>query len=102
MRDHYHRPTFARKSLSLMLSREDVFRKASGIKKVRKTVRGRTGLFHRMDMQLARWVRETRSLGIPVETYMLAIEGTRIMEELYPGQFTSEGKCKFTFSSGWS
>ena len=32
---------------------------------------------------------------------MLAIEGTRIMEELYPGQFTSEGKCKFTFSSGW-
>ena len=64
----FNRPTFARKSLSVMLSNEDVYLKASGIRKERKVVRARTGLFHRMDKELARWVRETRDLGIPVET----------------------------------
>ena len=83
-----------------MLSRKHIFRKAAGTKKKRKTVRSRFGEFPTVDKKLAEWVRETRNLGIPVETFMLEIEGTRIMKELYPDQFHSDGKCKFGFTSG--
>ena len=96
----FSRFTFARKSLSVMLLKEEEFRNANGTKSLRKTVRGRSGLFHRMDNELGRQVRETRRLGIPVETYMLEIEGVRIMKEFYPKQFTEDGTCKFKFSSG--
>ena len=98
---NFNRETFARKSLTKMIARENVYRETNGTKTLRKTVRARSGLYHRMDKELARWVRETRSIGIPVETYMLAIEGTRIMRELYPSQFSEEGVCMFNFSSGW-
>ena len=37
-----------------------------------------------MEKELAKKVREIRKLGIPVETYMLVIEGTPIMKEMYP------------------
>ena len=84
-----------------MVSRQEIIFKAKGTKKARKTVRPKTGYFHRMDKKLASWVRQTRSLGIPVETFMLAIEGERIMKELYPEQFDKDGKCGFKFSSGW-
>ena len=83
-----------------MVSRENVLRAAVGTKKIRKTVRARTGSFHRMDRELAKWVWETRRLGIPVETYMLAIEGERIINELYPEQFAEDGTCRFKFSPG--
>ena len=53
-----------------------------------------------MDKKLAEWVKETRNLGIPVETFMLEMEGTRIMKELYPEQFDRNGNCKFGFTSG--
>ena len=84
-----------------MVSRENIYQNARGTKRVRKSVRPRTGIFHRMDKELAKWVRDTRRLGIPVETYMLEIEGKRIMKEIYPDQFDEEGKCKFRFSAGW-
>ena len=96
----FKRPTFDRKSLRKMLSREDIYRSAVGTKKVRKNVRPRTGTFNRMDNELARWVRETRSIGIPVESYMLEIEGERIMKEIYPDQFDDDGMCRFKFSVG--
>ena len=83
-----------------MLSREHIFRKAAGTKKKRKTVRSRFGEFPLVDKKLADWVRETRSLGIPVETFMLELEGTRIMKELYPEQFDNDGNCNFGFTSG--
>ena len=52
-----------------------------------------------------RWIKSslsrfTRALGIPVETYMLAIEGERIMKDLYPKQFDDNGICMFKFSNG--
>ena len=96
----FRRSTFARKSLSSMLLREQDLRKASGTKKIRKTVRPRTGEFPKMDKALARQVRETRRLGIPVESYMLEIEGERIMKDLYPKSFDSSGKCKLGFTCG--
>ena len=49
----FNRMTFDRKSLRKMVSREKIFRKAAGTKRVRKTVRSRTGYFHRMDKKLA-------------------------------------------------
>ena len=64
----FKRPTFDRKSLRTMISREKIYRSAVCTKKVRKNVRPRTGTFGRMDKELAKWVRETRSLGIPVES----------------------------------
>ena len=54
-----------------------------------------------MDTKLAQQVRETRSMGIPVESYMLAIEGTRIMKDVYPDQFDEQDVCMFKFSAGW-
>ena len=53
VREEFNRSTFARKSLHQMLSREDVYRAASGTKRKRKTVRPRTGMFHRMEKELA-------------------------------------------------
>ena len=50
---HFNRATFARKSLSQMLLKEEEYRKACGTKSLRKTVRGRSGLFHLMDKELA-------------------------------------------------
>ena len=84
-----------------MISREEALRKAEGTKRVRKTVRARVGYFQRMDKELAKWVRETRSFGIPVESYMLAIEGERIMKTIHPDQFDEDGVCMFKFSNGW-
>ena len=49
----FNRATFDRKSLRKMISREKIFRKAAGTKSLRKTVRPRTGYFHRMDKALA-------------------------------------------------
>ena len=83
-----------------MLSREETFKKARGTKRTRKSVRDRSGDFPKMDKKLAAWVRETRSLGIPVESFMLEIEGRRIMKECYPSQFESDGECKFKFTGG--
>ena len=40
-------------------------------------------------------------MGIPVESFMLLIEGERIMKDLYPAQFDEDGVCLFKFSSGW-
>ena len=40
-------------------------------------------------------------MGIPVETFMLPIEGERLMRELYPNQFDEDGICNFKFSNGW-
>ena len=68
VQETFHRKTFARKSLSDMLAREDIFRESSGTKKIRKTIRQKTGLFPRMERKLASWVRETRKVGIPVES----------------------------------
>ena len=50
----FQRNTFARKSLRSMISRESNLRNAIGTKKVRKTVRRRTGCFPRMDKALAK------------------------------------------------
>ena len=83
-----------------MVGKEDDYRKAKGTKSVRKSVRPRTGAFHRMDKDLAKWVRESRALGLPVETFMLEIEGKSIMKEVYPDQFDEEGACMFKFSTG--
>ena len=54
VRREFKRLTFARKSLADMISREEVYRGASGTKAKRKTVRARTGAFPRMDKELAR------------------------------------------------
>ena len=82
------------------MSREKIFRTTVCTKKTRKSVRPRTGTFFRMDKELAKWVRETRGIGIPVESYMLEIEGTRIMKDIYPDQFDEDGTCRFKFSEG--
>ena len=49
----FSRPTYARKSLTTLLSRESVLRAASGRKNRRKTVRPKTGTFWRMEKELA-------------------------------------------------
>ena len=101
VRKKFRRETFVRKSLSAMLEREDVHRSASGTKKIRKTVRPKSGMFWRMERELAWWVRETRGIGILVESFMLAIEEACIMKQFYSDQFNEYGTCKFRFSNGW-
>ena len=55
---------------------------------------GTAALYPDMDEALASWLRETRMLGIVVETYMLAEEGEVIMQKLHPS-------AKILFSAGW-
>ena len=50
----FHRSTFDRRSLKAMLEREDIYLKASGTKKIRKTVRDKTGMFPLMERELAK------------------------------------------------
>ena len=54
VKSEFNRQTFDRKSLRKMVSKEQILRKASGTKRARKTIRARTGQFHRMDKELAR------------------------------------------------
>ena len=54
VRTEFKRSTFARKSLSDMIAREEVYRRSTGTKAKRKSVRSRSGTFHRMDKELAR------------------------------------------------
>ena len=54
VREQFGRSTFDRKSLKLMVSREQIFREAKGTKKIRKYVKPRTGSFYKMDKQLAK------------------------------------------------
>ena len=54
VKETFRRKTFACKSLTAMIAKEDTFRKSSGTKKIRKTVRQRTGLFPRMEKELAK------------------------------------------------
>ena len=53
VKEHFRRNTFARKSLKEMIEKEAIYRSAIGVKKIKKTVRVRTGLFHKMDKKLA-------------------------------------------------
>ena len=53
VKEHFRRSTFARKSLKEMIEKEEIYRSAIGVKKIKKTVRVRTGYFHKMDKKLA-------------------------------------------------
>ena len=52
--DEFRRRTFDRKSLRTMVANEMNLRGALGTKRVRKTVRARTGQFPKMDTELAK------------------------------------------------
>ena len=54
VQSEFNRQNFDRKSLRMMVSREPIFPQATGTKRARKTVRGRTGYFQRMDRELAK------------------------------------------------
>jgi hypothetical protein len=58
-----------------------------------------------MEIRLTEWVRETRELGIPVETYMLAIIGREMLEEEFPERYANQDssgfKEPFLFSNHW-
>jgi hypothetical protein len=96
VRAFYKRPKFARTSLQLMLDNEARIREATGTRTKRRSItRPANAVYPQMDSDLANWVRETRRLGIPVETYMLADEGRQILTRLYPNNLAA---AKFQFS----
>jgi hypothetical protein len=77
VREYYNRPKFAKSSLLLMIKHEERIRNAVGTvtKRHRITKASFCAEYPEMDVALALWIRETRQVGIPVETYMLAEEG---------------------------
>ena len=64
-----------------------------------------TGQFPPMEKELSVWVDDTRDAGIPVEVFMLEMEGRRILEKLYlkPGCSAATRQLveEFKFSEGW-
>ena len=52
-----------------------------------------------MESKLIDWIREVREQDFIVETWMLVIEGRKLLEALYPWVFKNE--CKFDFSNSW-
>ena len=77
VREYYNRPKFAKSSLLLMIKHEERIRNAVGTvtRRHRITKASSCAEYPEMDVALALWIRETRQVGIPVETYMLAEEG---------------------------
>jgi hypothetical protein len=57
------------------------------------------------EIRLTEWICETRELGIPVETYMLAIIGHEMLEEKFPERYANQDssgfKAPFLFSNCW-
>ena len=94
----FNRPNFARSTLQYMINKEELIRTAPGAKTKIKNVliEKRTGKYPDMDHGLATWVREMRQSGIPVECWMLPIEGKRILDELLPNINND-----FKFNSRW-
>jgi len=103
VRKEFKRPKYSKNSLRKAIQREDKIRKQghSGAARMKQDMSiKRYGEFPLMEKSLADWIRLARSYGIPVETYMMNIEGERILKGLAPKQF-KDGKCSFKFSTGW-
>ena len=90
----FKRPGIQTNTLNRMLDKEKQLRDAKGRQRTTQRTVESEGEYPIMEERLATWIRDTRNVGICVETYMLADEGKYIMDELHPGQH-------FGFSKGW-
>jgi hypothetical protein len=79
-----------------MIKTEETIRSASGTKTKTKqsSTERRQGKYPEVEKKLASWIRSTREFGIPVETWMLPLEGQLILDTLYPG-------VVFNFGNRW-
>ena len=82
VKKQFNRPTFSTAALRRMRLKETEIRAAPKKKKHAEKSGGR-GEYPEMENELAHWIRATRAYGIPVEKYMLAVEGRRILNELH-------------------
>jgi hypothetical protein len=92
----FRRPRLSRYAIQYIIEREDIIRGSSGTKKKKKLANSdrREGKYPVMERKLAKWIRETRELGIPVESWMLPLEGRLFLDEIRLG-------IAFAFSSRW-
>lgn len=98
----FGRPLFSRTSMRRIVHKEAEIRAAGGTKRLTKMVSlGRTGAFPEMEFELDRWIDLTRRAGIPVQFWMLAMQGKKILRKVTPAQFDGD-VCRFKFSKGWA
>jgi hypothetical protein len=104
---HFNRPKFSRQNLNMFIETEVMIRTSSGTKKKSKYAKtnSRDGMFPEMEIKLSQWITETRSMGIPVETFMLPIIGREMLVEQYPERYAGEESPEFVeplgFSNSW-
>ena len=107
IRDSYNRPTYSKASTKHLLKNEATIRDSEDQWKTRKShslTTPRQGRYHTMETQLRDWLNNARKLNIIIETWMIRIEGKRILCELYPGKFKNNVEDEhfpFKFSTGW-
>ena len=57
-----------------------------------------------MEKCLSQWIKETRKVGVPVETWMVSDEGKDILHKLYPLSFPDPSEFSdypFKFINNW-
>jgi hypothetical protein len=98
----FKHPNFSRTSVRRLVANEDSIRAAPGSKRLAKMVLQRQGMFPDMERALDNWITNTRASGIPIQFWMLSMQGEKILKRLRPKQFDDAGVCQFKFSNNWA
>jgi hypothetical protein len=100
-----------KKDLKNYVAKEDRYVADSGTRSKKRRVSGvavsnvpssePTAQYPLMEERLATWIRDFRSIGVPVETYMVDHEARTIFGKLYLDKVHRDGSVNFKFSSTW-
>ena len=107
IRDNFNRPTYTKASTKYLLKNEAIIRGSEDQWKQRRShslTTPRQGRYHAMETQLFDWLNNARKLNLIIETWMIRMEGKRILCELYPDKFKNnveDDHFPFKFSTGW-
>ena len=120
IRETFNRPTYQKSSVRYLLKHEGTIRKKAKTNRSKMVMDcPRAGRYPEMEEKLSTWLKEARDQDIIVETWMLSLEGKKILHDLYPWKFhnpefdeeveipfnNGEGEGNshdFKFSSSWA
>jgi len=89
--DGFNKPKFQPMTLRRWLNDEKRYRENAAIQNADRRREGKTrsrdGRYPEMELRLAFRVRHLRSMGIPIESWMLRFEGRSIFHEIYPENY---------------
>lgn len=85
-------PKFQKTQLNRFLAEEEDIRKSAKVtgkdRRALSVPRQKVGQYPAMEYRLAEYIRSLRSIGLPVETWMVKYESKLILHDLYPQRFS--------------